>query len=102
MRLNRPGKINRTLHTQILHPVLHNLKVNSNDTGHLDSATERDLAVALREVEIAHAELCAGDVDGEEDFAAPAEVFDVAVSAVFRTACVCLLAEIELVGVSVE
>lgn len=54
--------------------------------GHFDGAAEGDLAVALGEVEVADGELGAGDVDGEVDFAAAGEVFDVAVSAVFGAA----------------
>lgn len=40
----------------------------------------------MGEVQVAYAELGAGDVDGEVDFAAAREVFDVAVSAVFGAA----------------
>lgn len=86
MRLHRTREINRRFHPQILHPVLHNGEIDSDDAGHLDSATERNLAVALREMEVAHAELGAFDVDGEIDFATSAEVLDVAISAVFGTA----------------
>lgn len=65
---------------------LHDGQLQRDDAGHLDGAAEGDFAVALREVEVADAELGARDVDGEEDFAAPAQVFDVAVAAVLRAA----------------
>lgn len=54
-------------------------------TGHFDGAAEGNFAVALGEVEVAYGELRSRDVDGEVDFAAAGEVFDVAVSAVLDT-----------------
>ena len=50
--------------------------------GHLDGAAEGDLAVALREVDVAHREAAALHVDGEVDLRAAREVLDVAVAAV--------------------
>ena len=87
MRLDRSWQIKRGFHPQISHTILHDLKIDGNNTSHLDSATERDLAVSLREMEIADAEFGALDVDGEVDFAASAEILDVAVSTMFGTAC---------------
>lgn len=91
MRLHGSGQVNRALHTQILHPILHHLKVHSHHAGHLDRATEGDLAIALRKVQVANGELCTSDVYGKEDFAAPTEVLDVAVAAVFGTSWVVLV-----------
>lgn len=70
----------------MLDAALHDGQLQRGDAGHLDSAAKGDLAVALGEVEVADAELGARDVDGEEDFAAPAQIFDVAVAAVLRAA----------------
>jgi hypothetical protein len=53
MRLHGTGKVNRGLHAQVRHPVLHNLEVDGYDTGHFDGATKGDLSVALGEMEIA-------------------------------------------------
>ena len=51
-------------------------------TRHLDRAAEGDLAVALREVEVAHRELGALDIDREVDARSARDVLDVAVAAV--------------------
>jgi len=40
-------------------------------------------------VQIADGEFGAGDMDGEVDFGAAGEVFDIGVAAVFRTALAC-------------
>ena len=87
MRLHRTRKINRRFHSQISHAILHDLEINRDDTRHFNSATERDFAISLREVQISDAEFGAGDVDWEVDFAAATEILDVAVSAVFGTTC---------------
>lgn len=86
MRLHGPRQEKRTLHVQILDAALHHRQLQRDDAGHLDGAAKGDFAVALREVEVADAELGAGDVDGEEDSAATAQVLDVAVAAVLRAA----------------
>ena len=86
MRLHRAGEEKRTLHIEILHPTLHDGQLQRDDAGHLDGAAKGDFAVALGEVEVADGELGAGDVDGEEDFAAAAQVLDVAVAAVLGPA----------------
>ena len=82
MRLHRSRQEQRTLHIQIRHAAFHDGQLQRDDAGHLDRAAEGDFAIALREVEVADAELGPGDVDREENFAAAAQVFDVAVPAV--------------------
>lgn len=86
MGLHRSRQEKRTLHIQILHTTLHHRQFQRDDPCHLNRATERDFAVALAEMEIADAEFGAGDVDREEDFAAAAQVFDVAVAAMLGAA----------------
>lgn len=83
LRLDRPRDVDGRLHGQLLHAVLHHGEVDRDDAGHLDGAAERDLAVALREVQVADGELGAFHVDGQVDFAAAGQVLDVAVAAVF-------------------
>ena len=84
MRLHGPWQEDWALHAQLLHPILHHAQFQGNHSSNLDRATERDLAVALREVQIADAELCAWDVDRELGLAPPTEGLDVAISAVLR------------------
>ena len=86
MRLHGAGEENRAFHRQIFHPVLHYAELESDHACDLDRAAEANLAVALAEMKVANAELGPLDVDGEEDFAAAAEILDVAVPAVFRAA----------------
>ena len=86
MRFHGSGQEKGTLHVQILHPTLHHGQLQRDDTSHLDRTAEGYLPVALREVEVADAELGPGDVDGEEDLAASAQVFDVAITAMLRPA----------------
>lgn len=86
MWLHRSRKIQWTLHPQIRNTVLHHLEINRNHACHLNRATERDLAIALREMQVADGELRTSDMDREEDLGATREVLDVAVPAVFRTA----------------
>lgn len=76
------------LHAHLRHAVFDHVELHRDDAGHLDGAAEGDFAVSLREVEVADGEFGARDVHGEVDFAASAEVFDVAVSAVFRAALI--------------
>ena len=54
MRLDRTGQVNWGFHAQISHAVLHDFEIDGYDAGHLNGATERDFAVALREMEIAN------------------------------------------------
>lgn len=86
MRFHGSWQEKRTLHVQILHATLHHGQLHRNDTSHLNRAAERNLPVALREVQVAHAELGARNVDWEEDFAASAQVFDIAVAAMLWAA----------------
>ena len=73
-------------HAQNLLSALHHLELDRDDAGDLDGSAEGDLAVALGEVQVAHAELGALDVHGQVHFAAARQVLDVAVAAVFGTA----------------
>ena len=86
MRLNRPRQKNGTLHPQILHPVLHHRQLQSNHAGNLNRTTERNLPVALREMQIADAELGSLDMDWQIRLAPPAQVFDIAVPAMLGPA----------------
>lgn len=69
LRLHRARNINRTLHAQLLHAALHDGEFDGDDAGHLDGAAEGDLPVALREVQVAHAELGPFDVHRQVHFA---------------------------------
>lgn len=91
MRLNRPRQEKRTLHIQILHTILHHAQLQRNHPRHLDSATERNLAITLREMQISNGEFRPGHVDGKECPAATAQVLDIAVASVLGTAgdCTC-------------
>ena len=89
MRLHGSRQENGRFHGQIGHSVLHYRELHSDDTCHFDGAAKGNLAVALREVEIADAEFGSRDVDGEVGFAASAEVLDVAVASVLGSAWHC-------------
>ena len=84
LRLNRTGNVNRRLHGELLHPALHNRKLDRNHTRHLNGATERNLAIALREMQIPNRELGPLDMHRKVNLAAARQVFDVAVAAVLR------------------
>lgn len=84
LRLHRAGDEHRALHAQVAHPALHHAEPERDHAGHLDGAAEGNLPVALREVQVADAELGARDVDREVDLGAAREVLDVAVPTVFR------------------
>ena len=86
VRLHRPGQEERGFHAQVRHAVLHDVELDRDDAGHLDGAAEADLAVALREVQVADAELGSLDMNGKVDLAAAAEVLDIAVSAMLGAA----------------
>lgn len=86
LRLDRSRDVDRRLHGKLLHTALHDREVDRDDTSHLNGAAERDLAIALREVQVADRELGARDVDGQVDFAAAGQVLDIAVASVFRAA----------------
>jgi len=83
MRLDRPWQEKRTLHIQILHPILHHAQLERNNPRHLNSATERNLPITLTEVQIAHAEFRSGYMNLQERLGPARQIFDVAVAAVF-------------------
>ena len=58
-----------------------------DEPAHLDRAAERDLAVALAEVQVAHRQVRPVDEDGVEDPGALGEVLDVLVAAVLPRRC---------------
>jgi hypothetical protein len=82
LRLHRSRDVNRTLHSQLLHAILHDGELDSDDACHFNCTTEGDLAVALRKVQVAHAELGTLDMYRQKHFAATRQVLDIAVSAV--------------------
>jgi hypothetical protein len=84
--LHGSGNIDWGLHAELSHATLHDAELERDDAGHFDGATETDLAVALREVQVADAEFRAGHVDGQKDFGAAGEVFNVAVACVTELA----------------
>lgn len=86
LRLNRTRDVDGRLHGELLHAALHDGKVDRDHARHLNGAAERNLAVALREVQIADRELGTLDMDREVHLAAAREVLDVAVAAVLRAA----------------
>lgn len=86
LRLHGTREENGRFHTHVRHAAFDHVDLNGDDAGHLDGAAEGNFAVALREVQVANREFGAGNVHGEIYFAAAAEVFDVAVSAMFGAA----------------
>jgi hypothetical protein len=68
MWLHRTWQVKRTLHPQVFNSILHHLEVNRDHAGHLNCSTERDLAIALREVQVANTEFGAFYVNREIDF----------------------------------
>jgi hypothetical protein len=82
LRLHRTRDINRRFHRELLHATLHDGEIDRNHTRHLNSATERNLAIALREMQIADGELRSLHVHGKVHFAATRQVLDIAVAAV--------------------
>ena len=53
LRLDRARDVQGALHAQRRHPAGDDAEVDGDDAGHLDGAAEGDLAVALREVQVA-------------------------------------------------
>jgi hypothetical protein len=82
LRLHRPRDVNRRLHGQLLHATFHDGEIDRNHTRHLNSATERNLAITLREMQIPDGELRSLHVHGKVHFAATRQVLDIAVAAV--------------------
>jgi hypothetical protein len=87
MRFNWSWEIDWRFHSQIRHAILHDFEINGDNTRHLDSSTEGNLAVTLREVQVADTEFCSLNVDREENLAATTQVLDVTISTMFRTTC---------------
>lgn len=75
--------VDRALHGKLLHSALDHGELDRDLAGHFDGTAERDLAIALREVQISRGELRALDVHGQVDLGAAGEVLDIAVAAVF-------------------
>ena len=69
------------------HAALDQVDVQVHEPAHLDRAAERDLAVALGEVQVTHRELRAVDEHRVEDPAALGQVLDVLVAAVLARRC---------------
>lgn len=63
LRLNRARDVDWTLEAQLSQAVLDDRELDGDDARHLNGAAERDLSVALREVQVANAELGALDMD---------------------------------------
>lgn len=71
-----------SLHAEFLDTALDDVELERDSPSHLDGAAEGDFAVAFGEVQVADGETGTFVVDGEVDFGAAGEVFDVNVTAV--------------------
>ena len=60
------GLEDRVLHAVLLAAVLDDIDADVNPAGHLDGAAEGDFSIALGEVQVAHRQPAALDVDREE------------------------------------
>jgi hypothetical protein len=78
--LYRAGDVDGRLHPELRHAVLHDGKLECDDAGHLNGAAETNLAITLREVQVANAEFRTRDMHGQKDFGPARQVFDIAVS----------------------
>jgi len=78
--LDSTWDVDRTLHVQLLHTVLHDVELERNAACDFNRPTERNFTITLGEMEIADAELSALDVDREVDFRATGQILDVAIS----------------------
>lgn len=81
LRLDRAGQEDggfAALHAELGLAVFDDIELNSDDAGDLDGATEGDLTVTLREMQVTDGELAALDVHGKVHLAASAQVLDVA------------------------
>lgn len=83
------GDEDGAFHFQILDPALHQRELERDDTRHLDRTAERDLSVALAEMQISYRELGAWDVHREVSLASARQVLDVAVPTVLGSAGDC-------------
>ncbi|SKZ14402.1 Uncharacterised protein [Mycobacteroides abscessus subsp. abscessus] len=70
-----------------LHAALDQVDVQIDEAAHFDGPAEGDLAVALREVEIAERQVGARHEDGIEDATALGEILDVLIAAVLAGRC---------------
>lgn len=86
LRLDGTRDVDGALHADLRHATLHDRELDRDHTSHLNGTAEGNLAVALREVQVADGELGALDVHGQVDLAAAREVLDVAVAAMFGAA----------------
>jgi hypothetical protein len=77
--------VNVYLHTQLLHPILHNTQLHRDNARHLNSPTETDLAISLTKVQIAHTKLRTLDQHRQENLTAPRQILDIAVPAMLRS-----------------
>src|SRR5258705_4258425 len=64
----------------LLYAVLDQINADVNPASHFDRATERDFAVSLRPVDVAHRKPAAFHVDGEVNARAARQVLNVAVA----------------------
>lgn len=86
LRLHGSRDVDRTLHTQLLHPTLHHRELDRNHASHLDRATEANFAIPLAKMKIADRELRAIDVHGQIHFAAEREILNIAVASMLGAA----------------
>ena len=82
-RLQCTGLEDGILHAVFGDTALDDVDLDVNPAGHLNGAAEGDFAIALREVQVAHRQTAALDVDREIHLRAAGEIFDVAVAAMF-------------------
>lgn len=82
---NGPRDVDGRFHSELFDTVFHDGELDRNLTRHLNSATERNLTITLREVKIADAEFSTLDMHREIYFRAAREVLDIAIAAMFRT-----------------
>lgn len=68
--------VNGGLQAQVRHPVLHDLEVDGNYAGHLNSTTEADLSVTLGEVKVTDGKLRPRYVDGQVNLATTTQILD--------------------------
>ena len=71
----------RILDAVFRYAVLDDVDLDMQPARHLDRAAEGDLAVALAEMQVAHRETAAGNIDREVNLRAARQVLDVAISA---------------------
>lgn len=83
--LNRSGDVDRGLHSELLHSSLDKVELDGDNTGHLDSTTERDLSISLGKVQVSNRETSSVDVNRQEGLGSTGQVLDVTVSSVLGT-----------------